>query len=151
MELKRKPEANAGLLFQCPISEVFDAFVNPYVINKFWFDRSSGALEPGAEVQWHFDALKVVMNVVVKDVRPNERILIGWSAGKENSTSVEWLFEERTPDSTYVRVINSGFSGDADKAVDAALDATGGFAMVLVAAKAWLEHGINLNVVRDRY
>jgi hypothetical protein len=32
-----------------------------------------------------------------------------------------------------------------------AVDLTGGFALVLVAAKAYLEHGINLNVVADRF
>lgn len=32
-----------------------------------------------------------------------------------------------------------------------ALDATEGFAFVLAGAKAWLEHGVELNLVRDRF
>jgi hypothetical protein len=32
-----------------------------------------------------------------------------------------------------------------------AIDATDGFAYVLAGMKAWLEHGIELNLVRDRH
>jgi hypothetical protein len=31
------------------------------------------------------------------------------------------------------------------------VDSTGGFALVLAAAKAYLEHGIDLNIVADRF
>ena len=31
------------------------------------------------------------------------------------------------------------------------VDLTGGFALVLAAAKAYLEHGIDLNIVADRF
>jgi hypothetical protein len=45
-----------------------------------------------------------------------------------------------------VSITNSGFS-DAQQA----LDSTEGFAFVLAGAKAFLEHGIMLNLVRDRF
>jgi hypothetical protein len=32
-----------------------------------------------------------------------------------------------------------------------ALDSAGGFALVLAGAKVWREHGIELNLVRDRH
>lgn len=37
-----------------------------------------------------------------------------------------------------------------DDAFAQALDSTQGFNLVLAAAKAWLEHGINLNLVADK-
>jgi hypothetical protein len=48
-------------------------------------------------------------------------------------------------------IINSGFSGDGDEIVSQALDSTGGFALVLAGAKAWLEHNISLNLIADRF
>ena len=52
---------------------------------------------------------------------------------------------------TYVSVVNSGFDQDADDVIDRIVDSTGGFALVLAAAKAYLEHGIDLNIVADRF
>ena len=74
-----------------------------------------------------------------------------WGADADNTSVVEWTFDQRSADTTFVSVVNRGFSGDADKVVSAALDSTGGFALVLAAAKAWLEHGVRLNVVADGF
>ena len=65
-------------------------------------------------------------------------------------TIVEWLF---TPvdEGTFVAITESGFNGDGDAIVKSALNSTGGFTWVLAGLKAWLEHGINLNLVRDRH
>jgi hypothetical protein len=48
-------------------------------------------------------------------------------------------------------VTNSGFTGSGDEVVKQALDSTGGFALVMAGAKAFLEHGIALNLIADRY
>jgi hypothetical protein len=50
-----------------------------------------------------------------------------------------------------VTIVNSGFAGDADELVQQALDSKGGFTWVLAGAKAWLEHGIELNLVADAF
>ena len=52
---------------------------------------------------------------------------------------------------TFVSVINAGFVGSDAEKVKTALDATEGFAFVLAGAKAWLEHEVELNLVRDRF
>lgn len=46
-------------------------------------------------------------------------------------------------------VENRGFAGDAKKKVAEALDSTGGFSFLLVGLKAYLEHGIELDLVAD--
>ncbi len=48
-----------------------------------------------------------------------------------------------------MRVVESGYGGSDDDVITRALDSTGGFHLVLAAAKAWLEHGVPLNIVRD--
>ena len=55
------------------------------------------------------------------------------------------------PKGTFVSIENSGFGGDADAAVKEAVASTDGFAQVLAGCKAWLEHGLALELVRDRY
>lgn len=150
MELKKIPIVKTGMLIRRPIAEVFDAFVNPDIITKIWFNRSSGPLVEGETVQWFWDLYNVSANVDVKSLLLNERVVLEWYSDNEAPTTVKWHFEPRSDDHTYVSIVNKGFSGDADAMVSAALDSTGGFTFLLAAAKAFLEHGIELNVVADR-
>lgn len=149
MELTKTPVAKAALLIRKPVAEVYEAFVDPEIITNFWFDKSTGRLESGKSVQWHWTMFDMVVDVNVLDAKENELIEIEWGTGANDTSTVKWTFAERTPDTTFVTVVNKDFPGDIDKVVNAALDSTGGFALVLAAAKAWLEHGVRLNVVAD--
>jgi uncharacterized protein YndB with AHSA1/START domain len=151
MNLTNPPVAKASLLIRKPVAEVFEAFVDPQIITNFWFDESSGRLEAGTTVNWRWAMFDMTVDVDVIDIKVNERIEIKWGTNADDVSAVEWTFEQRSADTTFVRVVNKGFSGDADKIVGAALDSTGGFALVLAAAKAWLEHGVRLNVVADGF
>ena len=64
---------------------------------------------------------------------------------------VEWNFEDRAERGTYVSVVHSGFDMEAEDFIEQIVDSTGGFALVLAAAKVYLEHGIELNIVADRF
>lgn len=86
----------------------------------------------------------------MKVIEENKRILIEWGADGA-ATSVEWVFTSLSDNTTFVSITNSGFSGDGDEVVKQALDSTGGFALVLAGAKAFLEHNINLNLIADRF
>ena len=48
---------------------------------------------------------------------------------------------------TILTIEESGFVGSSEAIVARVLDSTGGFNQVVVAAKAFIEHGIGLNVV----
>lgn len=149
MEIRAQPIAQASFLIRKPVVEVFEAFANPDVITKFWLERSTGRLEEGASLRWYFTP-DLSTEVRVLDVSANEHILIEWGVDSVNPTTVEWTFVPRSDDATVVKVVNQGFSGDGDRMVNAALDSTGGFSIVLTAAKAYLEHGIVLNIVSDK-
>ncbi len=143
------PTAKAALQIHASPAKVFEAFVDPGIITKFWFDRSSGRLEKGKTVEWHWTDCGASSKVRVIDLVENRRIHIEGDSNTGRPTSVEWTFEPQSDGSTFVSVVNSGFAGSGDEIVSAALDATGGFNLVLAAAKAYLEHSINLNIVRD--
>lgn len=140
--------ATAQMLIRRPAADLFEAFADPAITTRFWFSRSSGRLVPGAEVRWEWEMYGVGTPVQVREIEPNRRILIDWGDDGE-STKVEWRFEPRGGDTTFVTVRNWGFGGDPDSMVAQALDSTGGFNLVLAGAKAFLEHGIELNLVAD--
>lgn len=142
------PAARAQMLIRRPAAEVFGAFVDPAVTTRFWFSKGSGRLVPGRTVQWTWEMYGASTDVLVRVVEPDRRILIDWD-GPDRPTSVEWTFEPRGPHATLVRVRNWGFHGDAQAVADTAANATGGFSFLLAGLKAFLEYGIELNLVAD--
>ena len=151
MDIKTAPVADTGMLIRRSAAEVFEAFADPAVTTKFWFSKGSGRLEPGAKVRWDWEMYGASADVMVKAVDPGRRILIDWGDDEGGFTQVEWRFEPRGEDKTFVTVVNSGFSGTGDEQVAAALDSMGGFSLLLAGAKVWLEQGIALNLVFDRH
>ena len=142
------PIAKAQLLVRKPLREVFEALVDPAITSRFWFSKGSGRLEPGKRIRWDWEMYGHHTNVDVKAIEMNKRILIEWN-GPENPTTVEWTFEDKGNNTTFVVVKNWGFTGGAEKVVADALDSTGGFTFVLAALKVFLEHGIEPNFVVD--
>lgn len=138
------------MLIRRPVADVFDAFVKPEITTKFWFTKSSGPLVAGKQVQWEWEMYNISVPVIVRAIEPNKRIAIEWP-GEKGQTTVEWMFEPHGQDATFVTIVDSGFSGTGDELVQQATGSTQGFSLVLAGAKAWLEHGIQLNLVADRY
>jgi uncharacterized protein YndB with AHSA1/START domain len=143
MTLLTAPIARAQMMIRRPAAEVYAAFVDPAVTSRFWFSRGSQVLEEGAVVTWHWDMYGVSAEVSVKALEPNRRIRIEWP------TPVEWVLTPRDAESTMVTITASGFTGSDDEKVTQAIDSMGGFSLALAGAKAFLEHGIELNLVAD--
>lgn len=149
--MTKKPVATAGMLFRRPVKDVYEAFVDPAVTTRFWFSKSSGRLDEGKPVNWEWEMYGVSTRVEVKAIEASKRILIEWDNGTAEASLVEWTFSARGEKRTFVEVRNFDFKGDPDAQVTRAINSAEGFALVLAGAKAWLEHGIELNVVRDRH
>jgi hypothetical protein len=64
---------------------------------------------------------------------------------------VEWRFEPRGEWATLVTITNWGFHGSDEAVIAQAIDAKGGFTIVLAGLKAWLEHGVALNLIADQF
>jgi uncharacterized protein YndB with AHSA1/START domain len=144
------PIAKAEMLIRRPVAEVFEAFVNPAITSRFWFSKGSGRLVVGQQVSWTWEMYGFSVQVNVKAVEPNDRILVEWSAYGV-PTPIEWIFKPRPDGTTFVSVTNKGFPGTEAEAMQHALDAIEGFAFVLAGAKALLEHNVKLNLVPDRF
>ena len=151
LQLNQQPVARAEMLIRKPVKDVFEAIINPEITTKFWFTKGSGRLETGKQVTWKWEMYNISIQVNVLEIEENKRILMDWGVYDGVPTKVEWVFTPYKGDSTFVSVTNSGFSGDGDAVVNSALDSTGGFTLVLAGLKSWLEHGIQLNLVADRF
>lgn len=150
LQLTRAPIAKTGMLIRKPVTDVFEAFVNPEITTKFWFTKSSGRLEADKQVQWDWEMYGISIPVTVKCLEPLKRIVIEWP-GRSGPSTVEWLFRPLEDGSTFVSITNSGFVGNGDELVSQATDSTQGFSLVLAGLKALLEHNVQLNLVADRY
>src|SRR5947207_1601803 len=150
MEIQDVPIAKTEMLIRKPVSEVFEAFVNPDITSRFWFTKGSGRLEVGKQIRWDWEMYDHSVEVSVKAIEENKRIVIVWGAD-DARTTVEWVFTSRPDNTTLVSITNTGFNGDGDEVVKQALDSTGGFTLVLAGAKELLQHNINLNLIADRF
>jgi uncharacterized protein YndB with AHSA1/START domain len=150
LQLTKVPIATAAMLIRKPAAEVFEAFVDPEITARFWFTKSSGRLEAGKQITWTWEMYSHSVQVDVKAIEVNKRILIEWG-NYGSMTAVEWILAPQENDTTYVTITNSGFKGDGDKVVNDALDSKGGFTWVLAGLKALLEHNIELNAIADAF
>ena len=136
-----------GMLVRKPPAEVFRAFADPSVTTKFWYTRSSGPMEAGAKLRWDWEMFGASANVVVKEFEPNRRIVFDW--GGDGAMRTVALRFVPWKEHTYVNVTETGCRGTPEEMAAQAIDSIAGFALVLAALKALLEHGVRLAVVAD--
>ena len=131
-------------------SEVFNAFADAKAMSKFWFTRRDDGLKKGESVTWFIGSGEdsFSFDVHVKEFSHPNKIVIAWER-EGNYTQVMWSIQETDEGESILTIEESGFSGSSEAIVEQALDSTGGFNQVIIAAKALLEHGVELNVVAD--
>lgn len=148
MDKEYEPIVEAQMLIRKPVTEVFNAFIRPEVTTNFWFTKSSGNLEKGKKVEWAWEMYNVSAEVNVVEIVQNKLISIQWD---EPPTTVDFEFSEVTQETTYVVIRNYGFKQSGNELIEAIKNNTGGFTTVLDGLKAYLEHGIKLNLVGDKF
>lgn len=144
----QNPMVECQMMIRKPIAQVFDAFVDPALTTRFWFTKSSGRLEKGKTVTWEWEMYGAAAEVKVLDVVSNERISIEWD---DPATTVDFEFSELSGETTYVTIKHYGFRQTGNDLIEVIKNNTGGFTTVLDGLKAYLEFGIELNLVRDKF
>ena len=145
-----KITARAQILIRKPRAEVFNAFIDPDIMSKFWFRRNDQGLCEGLIMSWYIgEAVNAPeIEVRVKSIIPPSQIIIEW--GQDNQlTTVAWSLDEQNPEETRLVIEEFGFTGSKEEVFAQALDSTSGFNQVIVALKALLEHDSIINVVKD--
>jgi uncharacterized protein YndB with AHSA1/START domain len=142
------PTVEAKMLIRKPAAVVFQAFIDPDITTNFWFTGSSGPLEAGKTVTWTWEMYGASTKVLVKEIIPNQKIATEWG---QPATYVDYEFTALTDDTTYVVIKNYGFRQTGDALMEVIKDSTAGFTTVLDGLKAYLEHGIRLNLIGDKF
>ncbi|MGE8434147.1 SRPBCC family protein [Chryseobacterium joostei] len=137
----------AQMLIRKPIEDVFEAFINPEITTNFWFTKSTRKLEEGKTVTWEWEMYGVKSEVKVHQIIPNELIRTEWGSP---STNVDYEFKTMEK-GTLVVIKSYGFSQTGEDLLRQVNDNTGGFTTVLDGCKAYLEHGIKLNLIEDKF
>src|SRR5262245_32866347 len=140
------PAARVSMLIRRPVADVFRAITQPEMLTKFWLSQASAPLEAGKRIHWEFMVKGASIDFLVKEVEPNERIVMEWASG----SIVTWRLESRPDGTTVIAVENAGFRGDAREVIEGALNATEGFTIVLCDLKTLLENNFSMSLVRDK-
>jgi uncharacterized protein YndB with AHSA1/START domain len=128
-----------------PVAEVFDAVYNPTKLSGYFTTGgASGPLVEGSTVTWDFADFPGAFPVEVKRVVPNRSIVLEWKAADgDYNTRVELTFEALDPQSTLVRISESGWN-DTPKGLASSYSNCEGWTQMLCCLKAYLENGIKL-------
>jgi uncharacterized protein YndB with AHSA1/START domain len=139
-----RASATASMLIRRGPAEIFDAFVNPDTLCRFWLDAASGPLAPDAVVTWRFKVPGISDMVTVTEFERPRRLGFRFSDGMDVAMS----FEFHEGDATRVAVTCTGFA-EANPLMQAT-DTIEGFSIVLCDLKTLLESGRSANLVRDK-
>jgi uncharacterized protein YndB with AHSA1/START domain len=151
-QLTIAPSVDVGMLVRRPPHDVFEALADPKVTTRFWYTKSTGRMAEGAELTWEWEMYRASGRVWVKEVQPDRRIRFTWDGyDPAHPTMVEFQFIPHESDTTYLRITETGFTGDADTQVSRAIESTAGFTFLLSSLKAALEHDITLRVTADAH
>lgn len=134
--------AKATIQVLKPAEEVFEAIVNPEKMSHFFIAGSTGRLEKGKTVMWHFPEFPDAFPVTAKTITPCEYISFDWSGGMEGML-VEISLEAGNGNATVVRVTERE-RPHTEQGIQWAIQQTEGWANFLACMKAWLEYGVHL-------
>jgi uncharacterized protein YndB with AHSA1/START domain len=132
-----------------PCPEVYEAVADPDQLSKYFTTGGArGHLDAGAVVTWDFHDFPGAFPVTVVEAEPPRRIVIEWessaTAGDSGRTTTTFEFEPVDEGArTLVTITEASWLPTPDGA-DSAFGNCAGWTGMLLALKAWVEHGINL-------
>lgn len=134
-----KLTAKASIGIQKPVSEVFEAIINPEIMQNYFISKGTGIMEVDKEVFWSFPEFDGSYPLKTKEIIPNERIVFVWDP--KSVVTIE--LQKLSDNNTMIKVAEEGYADD-EKGIKWAIGQTEGWANFLACMKAWLEYGIHL-------
>lgn len=138
-------KARVSMIIQASGEDIISAFISPETLTQFWLFSSSAPLSVGVAVHWRFMVAGAEARTTATRIEPGRRVSWAWDDGSTVDVEAEGI-----EGGSAVTIINAGFHGTADEVVEAALNATEGFALVLADLKTVLEQGSSAHLVRDK-
>ncbi len=139
----KRLEVKAALQIAKPISEVFEAIINPDKMKNYFISKSTGRMEEGKTVVWNFPEFELDAPVRVTKIEKDKLISFDWDGAEGKVLAVEMTLTPRPNGSTVIRIVERGMDNN-DAGLAWLVGNTEGWANFLACMKAYLEHGINL-------
>lgn len=143
--MSEDPKARVSMFIQASPERVYRAFVEPHELVRFWLSRADAPLALGKTVHWNFLVEGAEVDTTAKAMDVGRRLAWDWSDG--TSVSIDF---EAMDGGTAVTLINDNLPGDGKEFVEAALNATEGFAIVLADLKTLLESGTSAGITKAK-
>ena len=133
-----------------PPDEVFEAVADPAKLSAYFTTGGAeGRLETGRTVTWDFHDFPGRFPVEVVEAVPGQRIVLKWGrneggapTGEQNVVTIVFSAVDNG-ERTKVTIAESGWS-ESQAGLDTSYGNCMGWAQMLAALKAWVEHGLNL-------
>jgi uncharacterized protein YndB with AHSA1/START domain len=125
-----------------PVNEVFEAFVDPAKIGKFWFSSSSERWEQGKTVTLKYDEYDAQVDIEVMEVEINKKIVFQWGANREGHI-VTISLKEFDNSGTIIEVNEEGFKENDNELISQLIDNKEGWVFMLTCLKGYLEFGVD--------
>jgi uncharacterized protein YndB with AHSA1/START domain len=138
-----EPQFQVQLKIRRPVSQVFDAVVDPKKLTGYFVKTSSGPLAEGVTVKWKFAEVPQPVDVLVHEVLEDERIVFEWQAEGGARTRVVMMFQPLGDQDTMVQISESGWRSDPES-IKASYGNAGGWMHMMCCMEGYLEYGINL-------
>jgi uncharacterized protein YndB with AHSA1/START domain len=140
------PIANVSMLIRAPARDVFNAFIDPATLSRFWLARASAPLGEGESATWEFMVPGAIAETRVREIVQDSRLVLEW-AGDETA---EFTCQQRADGFTRIEISSPVTGKSADEAVANAIEATQGYTLVVANLKALLETGRSARLVEDK-
>ncbi len=135
-------EIKVAYQIQKPVTEVFEAIVDPKKMTNYFISESSGRMEAGKTVFWKFPEFEAEEPIQVEKVVQDNLVSFYWKIdGMDHLTEI--TLEPKENDSTLVTITEKERENDV-AGINWLKGNTEGWANFLCCLKAYLEYGINL-------
>ena len=137
-----KLEINVSMQIQKPISEVFEAIVNPEKMSNYFISESTGLMEENKELTWKFPEFDERFPIKVGKIEKDKYISFHWGE-TGNELLVEITLASAENNLTLVTVSEKSRNND-EEGIKWLSGNSFGWSNFLSCLKAYLEYGINL-------
>lgn len=126
-----------------PVSEVFEAFVDPTKIGNFWFTSSSERWEQGKTITLSYDEYDARGDIKIMEIKENQKIVFQWGSDGEGHEVTITITESGISESI-VEVTEEGFNENEQDWIRQLVDNKEGWVYMLTCLKGYLEYGVQL-------
>ena len=142
VEMTIKAKVQMGILK--PAGEIFEAIVEPEMMNKYFITTGTGRMESGKTLTWTWEDFEGEHEVKIGKIEKDRVVSFEWSGSGVNCVVVITL-DSKGEDKTLVKITESEWPADY-KGANQCMGQVEGWTNFLCCLKAYLEYGINLRV-----